>query len=334
MKRAGNLYPRIAAPDNLRAAFYKAARGKQVDAEVRAFRANFDANIAKLEHQLQTRQLDIGHYRFFTIRDPKVRQICAAAFPERVLHHAVMNVCEPFFEAAHIFDSYACREGKGSHRAVQRAQTFARRNSWFLKLDIRKYFDSLDHDVAMTLLRRRFKDNNLLLLFSQILQTFHTLPGRGVPIGNLFSQHLANLYLAPLDHWVKETRKVRCYLRYMDDFILFANNKNTLKNELEQIAVFLAQTAKLELKDNRQINQVVKGIPFLGMRIFPGHIRLQQSSIIRFSRKFRLCEKNYCEGVWSMARLVRHLNALFAFVQRSDSDSLRKVCMQRFGVMS
>jgi hypothetical protein len=265
MKRAGNLYGRIAEPENLRQAFLKAIRGKRGKAEVIAYTANLDRNLRRLHDQLSAGHVDVGHYHFFTIHEPKERLICAASFPERVLHHAVMNVCEPVLERYAIQDSYACRTGKGMHAAVRRAQSFARGYPWYLKLDIRKYFDSIPHAPLLRLLERRIKDKAVLRLIAAIVGTHDSAgtgvaaavppgggepdgaeavppasgsmegrppcrpivtTGRGLPIGNLLSQHLANLYLGHLDHWIKETLRVRGYVRYMDDFVLWAEDKH------------------------------------------------------------------------------------------------------------
>jgi len=188
MKRAGALLDAIADPGNLRLAFWKAAKGKGAKADCRAFQEKLDANLAALRADLLAGSARVGAYHYFTIHDPKERTICAASFPERVLHHALMNVCEPVLERAAVFDSYACRKGKGQLAAVRRAESCARQYGWFLKLDVRKYFDSVDHDILQGLLRRKFKDAVVLGLFDQVLASYQTVPGRGLPIGNLTSQ--------------------------------------------------------------------------------------------------------------------------------------------------
>lgn len=334
MKRARNLYRLIPTAENLRNAFWKAAKGKQGRSEVIRFRSNFDDNIQKLQDQLLKREPDVGHYHFFTVRDPKVRTICAASFPERVLHHAVMNVCEPFLDSYAIYDSYACRKGRGNRKALARAGKFARKFPWYLKLDIQKYFDSIDHAVTMRLLSRRFKDADLLALFHKLLDTYHTQPGKGVPIGNLISQHLANFYLGCFDHYIKETRKIKAYIRYMDDFILFSEEKPVLKKELKEMEAFLKAHLDLTLKDNIMLNRSRLGVPFLGFRVFPNHMRLLPRSIRRFSKKFREYERNYCEGVWSERELIRHMEPLADFTNTADSVRLRRLVIERFGVLS
>ena len=334
MKRAGNLYGRIAAYDNLCLAFWKAARGKRQRPDVIAFGNRFQANIRKLQFDLIHRRPEVGCYHFFEIRDPKPRSICAAAFPERVLHHAVMNVCEPVLERYAINDSYACRKGKGNRKALDRARVFARRFEWYLKLDIKKYFDSIDHAILLDLLARRFKDRDLLRLFRTLLDTYQTRPGKGLPIGNLVSQHLANFYLGVFDHWVKEELRVRGYLRYMDDFILFGREKALLKQALRRVADFLKQRLALDLNENVQLNRCAGGIPFLGYRVFPDHIRLAPRSRKRFIRRFKQYESRWLSGEWSESDLARHMEPLVDFTRVARADGFRRRVIARFGVPS
>lgn len=296
------------------------------------FSSNFDNNIQKLRDQLLSESVEIGDYSFFKVFDPKERLICAAAFPERVLHHAMMNLCEPVLDNFSIFDSYACRKGKGLHKALDRASEFARKSKWHLKLDIRKYFDSIDHDIAMTLLSRRFKDPRLLGLFQKILRSYHTSQNKGVPIGNLISQHLANFYLGVFDHWIKESRRIRFYIRYMDDFILFGRNKEALKVELAEIQEFLAVHLSLSLKEPIQLNRCTLGVPFLGFRVFGNRVRLLPRSRKRFVRRFRSYERKFLAGEWSEATLVRHIQPLIAFTQAADATGFRRRIVNRYGV--
>ena len=332
MKRSAELYHQIPTHENLRLAFWKAAKGKHHRAEVIEYRANLVENMAGLQLQLIKNTLDIGHYRFFSVRDPKPRIICAAAFPERILHHAIMNICEPVFEAYEIDDSYACRKGKGAHRALSRSQFFARRFPWYLKLDIRKYFDNVDHSIMMRLLARRINDRRMIRLFEVLLDSYHTDRGKGLPIGNLISQHLANFYLAYFDHWVKEVRRVKGYLRYMDDFIVFGHSKASLKTELQCIHDFLLKNLELKLKQNTQLNLCCYGFPFLGFRVFPQKILLAQKSRSRFLKKFIKYENKYVGGLWSEKELARHLMPLIEFTKAADTEGFRRDIIERFGV--
>ncbi len=187
MKRHGQLIEQIADAENLRLAYWKAAKGKRAKADCRAFQERLTENLATLRTELLDGSVAVGDYHTFTIHDPKERTICAASFRERVRHHALMNVCEPVLERAAIFDSYACRKGLGQMAAVRRAASYARQPGWFLKMDIRKYFDSIDQAVRRRLLGRKFKDAGGLDLFDRILASHQTAPGRGLPIGNLTS---------------------------------------------------------------------------------------------------------------------------------------------------
>ena len=334
MKRLGYLYNKISTYENLRVAFLKAVKGKHDRQEVIAFRNNFENEIEKLKDQIENHAPDIGHYHFFRVYDPKRRLICAASFPERVLHHAIMNICEPILDAYAIYDSYACRKGKGLHKCLHRAQGYCRRFDWFLKMDIRRYFDSIDHMIALRLLSRRFKDRELLLLFQRLLDTYHIQTGQGVPIGNLISQHLANFYLGPFDHWIKEELGVKGYVRYMDDFLVFGGNKNDLKIKLDRIRAYLKDQLKLELKENVQLNRCKCGIPFLGMRVFPNVIRLSRPSKQRFSKKFRYYEHQWIKGKWSEKTLARRMTPLVQFTKAANTNDFRRSIIQRFGVLS
>lgn len=332
MKRAGNLYERIAEPENLRLAFIKSIRGKGDKADVIAYTTNLDANMRSLREQLLAEQLDVGHYHFFTVHDPKERVICAASFPERVLHHAIMNVCEPVLERYAIHDSYACRTGKGMHTALLRAQEFIRRYVWYLKLDIRQYFASINHETVMALLERHIKDKAVLRLIRTVLDTYCVKPGRGLPIGNLLSQHLANFYLGHLDHYIKEIIRVRGYVRYMDDFVLWADEKNALKAHLEATRSFLLSELNLGLKGNVQINRCARGLPFLGYRVFADRLTLGPRARRRFNRKLRSYEQEWVTGVWSEADLARHMEALLSYVRFADTLALRRQIVKRFSI--
>ena len=332
MKRASNLFRLIATRENLCLAFRKASRGKRHRPEVVAFCKDFDANIETLRQGLVNGCLDIGHYHFFRVQDPKPRDICAASFPERVLHHAVMNQCTPVLEAYAIHDSYACRVRKGTTAALARARRFCRRFPWYLKTDIRKYFDSIDHDIMMRLLERRFKDRPLLRLFDAIMATYHTRPGKGLPIGNLISQHLANFYLGALDHYVKETLRVKGYVRYMDDCLFFGSDKRALKEVLESIRAFLETRLALQLKPNTQLNRCRRGIPFLGFRLFPFRIRLSARHRRGFVDKFRRYEAMRREGAWTDKELLCHMEPLIAYTRLAQAKGFRRQVIQRFGV--
>jgi retron-type reverse transcriptase len=333
MKRQGELLAAIADPENLRLAFWKASKGKRAKADCLVFREHLETNLDTLRAELLGGRVRVGDYHYFTIHDPKQRTICAAHFRERVLHHALMNVCEPVLERAAVFDSYACRKGKGQLAAVRRAQCYAERFGWFLKMDIRKYFDSVDHTVLRGLLRRKLKDAVVLGLFDQVLASYQTTPGHGLPIGNLTSQHFANFYLAPLDRFIKERLRRTAYVRYMDDFVVWGQSVAELRAVWRAVNDFLAAELHLALKPNASLNRTTFGMDFLGYRIFPHELRLARRSKLRFARKFRRYEGEWMAGRWTELELQQRMQALVAFTLPACSRSWRRHVMDRFACL-
>ena len=187
MKRQGQLLQQIADLKNLYEAFYKAQKGKVSKHYVRAYNQQLQQNLQRLQQQLLSGTVETGVYNTFTIYDPKKRLICATPFSQRVLHHALMNVCHASFEKRQIATSFASRPGKGTYSALDKAREYHRHYRWFLKLDVRKYFESIDHSILKQQLHRMFKDQALLLIFEHIIDSYSTAAGKSVPIGNLTS---------------------------------------------------------------------------------------------------------------------------------------------------
>lgn len=228
MKRQGQLLEKIADLNNLYEAWYKAQKGKISKPSVCAYSEHVQANLQMLHLQLTSGSVETGNYRYFTIYDPKKRLICAAPFSQRVMHHALINVCHASFEKQQTVDSFASRSGKGTYAALDKAREHNRHYKWFLKLDVRKYFESIDHTILKQQLRRLFKDQPFLLIFEQIINSYFTAEHKSVPIGNLTSQYFANHYLSVADHYVKEVLRVPAYVRYMDDMVLWHHDKELL----------------------------------------------------------------------------------------------------------
>lgn len=318
MKRIGNLWASIVEPDNLRLAFWKASKGKRGRADQREFQANLDMELARLREGLIEGCYPIGHYNKFKIFDPKERQICAASFGERVLHHALMNVCEPYFDRRLIFDTYACRTGKGQWRAVARARQFAALHAWYLKCDIAKFFDSIPHAQLKMTLRKVFKDRILLDWFDRIVDTYSVEPGRGLPIGNLTSQHFANLYMDKIDRLCGLH-----YVRYMDDFVFWADDKDALRAVLASVRM-AADSLGLQLKDSPEIRETRGGMDFLGMRVFPGRIRANRRSIRRYERRVAEVEMLHRFGRISEEELQGRVSAMTAFLQQGGTLGWRR----------
>ena len=333
MKRAGQLMPSIIAADNLRLAFVKTVRGKRQTRCVVEFEKNLDDNLRCLAEEIRTCSRKWGPYKRFTIFDPKEREITVAPLGDRIAHHALMNVCEPVFERYQIFDSYASRRGRGQFAALKRAKEFSRSNAWFLKLDIRKYFHSISHVVLKKILQHRFKDVCVLGNFEKIIDSYeHTADTQsGVPIGSLTSQFFANHYLAVMDHFIKEHLKAGCYVRYMDDFVLWSDEPEFLKRTVRTLKDFLAQELRLSLKPP-VLNRCPQGMTFLGFRVFPDKIVLSHRSRYRFRRKLRMMTEYFETGLWDELTYSRHLETLFAFIRHARSDSFRMRAMQEAGI--
>lgn len=323
MKREKNLLERIADPENVRLAFWKARKGKTGKIEVKKYRENLDKNVELLRNQIVTGEISVGNYHYFTIYDPKERKICAAPFSERVLHHALMNVCHASFERYQIFHSYATRINKGTYAAIEQAWRNQKKFRWFLKLDARKYFDSIDHNILKNLLKKRFKEHKLVEILYSIIHSYETQTGKGVPIGNLTSQYFANHYLAVADHYVLEKLKIKGYVRYMDDMVLWAQTKEELLKKGNQFKEFVEQELRLILKPFC-LNKTEKGLPFCGYLLFPTHKRLNKNSKKRFKAKSKHYESLLENGEWDQKTYQHHIIPLLAFTKHAKTFGFRK----------
>ncbi len=323
MKRPNNLIEAIADADNVRLAFWKAHKGKSYTQEVEAFRAHLDDNLAILSGQILRGGVEVGDYRYFKIYEPKERQICASAFKEQVLHHALMNICHAHFERYQIDESYASRKGKGTYAAVEKARFFTKKYAYFLKLDVKKFFESIHHSVLKKQLERLIKDKEVLHIFDQIIDSYAAHPDRGLPIGNLTSQYFANHYLAHLDHFIKEKLYIKAYVRYMDDMVLWHDNKYVLKKALKEIEQYVEKELLCRLKPSL-LNTSIKGLSFLGYRIFPNDMTLTHNSKYRFIRKLKNIQVQYDTEAWTETKCQRKILPLLAFTQHANTRGLRK----------
>lgn len=318
MRRANKLIPGIADPDNLRLASWKAAKGKRYSKQVMAWQANLGVNLKTLREQIMAGCVEVGHYHLFKIYDPKERLICAPSFGEQVLHHALMNVCHPYFDRVLIDDSYASRKGKGTHAALKRAAAFSRSQAWYLKLDVRKFFETIHHGILKRQLCRLFKEERLLKIFYDIIDSYENSPERGVPIGNLTSQYFANHFLSGLDHFIKETLLIPAYVRYMDDMVLWHDDKYQLQAALVAVEDFATSKLHSELKPP-VLNSTAHGLAFLGYRIYPHHIRLTQQSKLRFLHKMGHVTRQYLSNNWHEKGCQRHALPLLSFTGHADT---------------
>ncbi len=314
MKRVGRLADKIGDMENLRWAFLKASCRSSGKRSVAEFRENLEENLQTIRKEWLAGTLKAGKYFEFTIYDPKERKIHAPSFRDRVVQHAIMNVCDKVFEDAQIFDSYASRRGKGVDACLARTEEFARKFKWFVKFDIHKFFDSVDHGVLKAALLRRFKDKFVLHYFFDLIDGYETSRGRGIPIGSLASQYFANLYLAGLDRFCKETLRVRGYVRYMDDFVLFFESFDEAKEARERVAGFVSRELKMDLNPV-VVNTTEHGISFLSYRICSHGTYLSRKAKERFVRKMRIAESH--EDAASALSLL-------AFVRRAKTHRFRR----------
>lgn len=264
MKRIGNLYEKICSIENLQLADEKARKGKLRTYGVIEHDKNREANLLKLRETLLNGTFHTSKYDVFTIYEPKEREIYRLPyFPDRILHHAIMNVLEPIWVSTFTADTYSCIKNRGIHAAAKKVKQALREDpegtTFCLKLDIRKFYPSINHDVLKSILRRKLKDKRLLRLLDEIVGS-----ADGVPIGNYLSQYFANLYLTYFDHWIKEKKGVKYYFRYADDIVILAPDKAYLHSLMGEIRAYLGDL-KLEVKWNWQVFPVAaRGIDFVG----------------------------------------------------------------------
>ena len=284
MKRIYNIYEHIYSMENLRLADEKACKGKSSQYGVLIHQKNTEKNMAQLQQMLMYKTYRTSPYTTFKVYEPKERVVYRLPyFPDRITHHAIMNILEPIFVSVFTTDSYSCIKGKGIHAAakvLRAALVNEAETKYCLKLDIRKFYPSIDHAILKQLLRRKIKDQDLLWLLDEIIDS-----APGLPIGNYLSQYFANFYLTYFDHWIKEQKGVKYYFRYADDIIVLSNNKPYLHQILADIREYLSTNLNLIVKDNYQVFPVEnRGIDFVGYRFYHTHILLRKSIKQNFAR--------------------------------------------------
>lgn len=284
------LFQKIISFENLHQAYLNARRCKRYRGPMLKFGYRLEKNLLSLQFELANKTYKHGEYREFIVTDSKKRVIRAAPFRDRVAHNALCNIIEPILDKGFIYDSYACRIGKGTHTAVKRLEEFLRSAKgifpdsriYCFKCDISKYFDNVDHETLLSILRRKIDDPDVLWLAREIIQS----NPRGIPIGNLTSQLFANTYLNELDHYVKRILRERYYIRYMDDFLILGPDKKRLIESKDKIRAFLRDNLKLDLHPKKtNIFPADKGIDFLGYVIKSGERFLRKPTVKRFVKR-------------------------------------------------
>jgi RNA-directed DNA polymerase len=284
MKRIGNLYHQITSMENLQAADQKAQKGKAGQYGVKLHNKKRESNLLLLQDMLVSKSYKTSTYDVFKVYEPKEREVYRLPyFPDRITHHAIMNVLEPILVSTFTADTYSCIKNRGIHQVLHKLRADLKDiegTTYCLKLDIRKFYPSIDHDVLKGLLRKKFKDQDLLWLLDEIIDS-----APGLPIGNYLSQYLANFYLSYFDHWLKEEKSVKYYYRYADDMVILSSGKEDLHRLRDEITWYLREL-KLEVKGNHQVFPVAaRGIDFVGYVFYHSHVRIRKSIKQAFARK-------------------------------------------------
>lgn len=304
MKRHGNLYQQIISIDNLTIADEKAQKGKSKQYGVQAHMENQQANIEQLHEMLRNKTYRTSQYDVFKIYEPKEREVYRLPyFPDRITHHAIMRVLEPIFVATFTADTYSCIKKRGIHKCSYDLRKSLKDDFsvYCLKLDITKFYPSVDHTILKALLRKKIKDNDLLWLLDEIIDS-----APGLPIGNYLSQYLANFYLTYFDHWIKEEKRVKHYFRYADDLVILADNKAYLHDLLNDIKIYLKAFLKLEVKGNHRVFPIAEGIDFVGYVHYRTHTKIRKSIKQNFARKLHKNPKQ--ETIASYMGWMKHAN--------------------------
>ncbi|MEJ0030913.1 MAG: RNA-directed DNA polymerase [Bacteroidota bacterium] len=285
MKRIGNIYGEITSLANLQQADKKAQQGKRDQYGVRIHNINQEGNLLVLQDMLVSKTYRTSTYDIFTVHEPKERIVYRLPyFPDRIAHHAIMNVLEPIFVNNFTVDTYSCIKKRGIHKLYNNLRRDLRDvegTQYCLKLDITKFYPSVDHDILKSLLRRKFKDSDLLWLLGEIIDS-----ADGLPIGNYLSQYLANFYLSYFDHWIKEAQGAQYYYRYADDMVVLARSKRALHLLLAEIKKYLHEFLKLNVKENHQVFLVdARGIDIGGYVHWHSHAGIRKKIKQSFARK-------------------------------------------------
>lgn len=338
---SGELWERLTSWPNLLAAARQARRGKRHQAHVARFELERERELLRLQEELRGGTYRPRPYRSFWVREPKRRLISAAPYRDRVVHHALINVIGPIFERNFVFDSYANRTGKGTHRAADRYQEFARRFAYVLQCDIVKFFPSIDHAILKRLLRSRIRDKRVLWLCDTIIDASNPQEHvaewfsgddlfspferrRGLPIGNLTSQFWANIYLHGLDNFVKRGLRRRGYVRYVDDFLVFGDDKRELAEVRDGITAFLERLRLRLHADRAMVRPTSRPTRFLGYRCWPMFRFLVKENIRRFRRRVRVMQRLYAVGRLSWNDVKVRLASWNAHAATANCVGLRR----------
>lgn len=330
MKRINNLYQKIYSIDNINYADNKARKCKRKSYGVKKHDEHKEQDNTNLSVILKNQNYHTSKYTTYTIYEPKERLIFRLPYyPDRILHHAIMNVMEPIWTKLFTRDTYSCIKGRGIHTLVQKLQKDLRNDpigtTYCLKLDIRKFYPSIDHDILKSIIRKKIKDKYALRLLDEIIDS-----APGVPIGNYLSQYFANLYLTYFDHWIKEDLKVKYYYRYADDIVLLSNNKEELRIWFENINQYLTTKLKLQIKPNYQIYPVeARGIDFVGYVCYHKYTKIRKSiklkiwKLVKAYKNKKINEGTFKASMTSYAGWLKYCNSKNLLKKIEQETNLR-----------
>jgi len=325
MKYHSNLLEKIYNYDNLLDAYYRARRGKRYREDVLKYSQNYEENIIILQNELIYRSYKTGPYNHFYVHDPKTRHIMSLSFRDRVLQHALHNIIEPIFDRQFIYDSYACRKGKGTLAALNRCRYFIRKpHRYCLKIDIKKYFDSIDHLILKNIIRKTIGDD-IIWLIDDIIDSNGA--DVGIPIGNLTSQLFANIYLNELDQFAKHKLKIRYYIRYMDDILIF-DDKDNLKAYLIDINHYLERHLKLKVNNKTGISIIDQGIEFLGYINYRTHRRIRYQKKKRLMRYIRKISMLYRNGEIAHDKYYQSIQSVVGYLDAGSNYSVKMAVLK------
>jgi RNA-directed DNA polymerase len=345
------LFEQIVTFENLEAAYRSAAKLKRYRPDVLKFTRNVEENLITLQNELIHKTYEIGRYREFYVYEPKKRLIMALPFRDRVVQWAVYRIVEPLLDAQFIFDSYACRKGKGVQKAADRMQYWLRRlwrqhgdQVYYLKLDISKYFYRVDHDILISILARKFDDPDLMWIFEKIIRSESTnfgiplgdhgfeqgrIEGMGMPIGNLSSQLFANLYLNELDQYAKHQLGLKHYIRYMDDIVALHHDKRHLHQVRQDIEGFLEEKLRLTLNNKTAIRPAYTGVEFCGFRIWATHRKIRKGTVKKIKGGLKFLQRAYARGDKTLEEVDAAIQSYIGYLKHANTYNLRKRIFER-----
>ena len=343
MKIYNHLFEKIVSAENLFSAWDSFKKDKRNKSDVLEFEWHLEENIFKLQRELQNKSYKHGPYTDFYITDPKRRHVHKASARDRILHHSIFNCLNPIFEETFISTSFSCRKGFGTHRGVEALAGMLRSLSengthqvYVLKCDIKKFFDTVDHRILFSILKKRIKDSDTLWLLDGVIESFSSeysniFQSKGLPIGNLTSQLFANIYMNELDQFMKSKLRVEYYARYTDDFVILSRDEKYLQDLIPKIAEFLEHKLDLNLHPEKvYIRKLHQGIDFLGYLLFLNHRLVRAKTKRRIFTKLKRKIREYKDGAVGKVTLDQSLNSYLGVLSHANTYDLSEKLKNQF----